>query len=83
MNGNALSLRSLVNKWVASTAYSAHVTHGRLSATRRRYVCVEYGSAKGRLAILFFRHDDGSWNVFPPTGDLFATRCAQPHALAA
>ena len=32
----------------------------------RRCVRVETEQPGGLLSIVFFRHDDGSWNVFPP-----------------
>lgn len=75
------SLRQVVDKWLAPTAASpARVTRiGRMLHERRRYVCVEAAHATGTLAIFFFRHDDGSWCVFPPA----ATRPAMSrHAVA-
>jgi len=38
----------------------------RMAANRVRYVRVEAVRPTGVLALLFFRHDDGSWQVFPP-----------------
>ena len=62
------SLRFLVEKWLApSTAVPARVT--QFIHTRDdpwRYVRVEASQPTGVLAIFFFRHDDGSWCVFPP-----------------
>jgi hypothetical protein len=68
MNGNDVSLRSLVNKWLAPTfSMPARVTQsGRLLATRSRYVRIEGRTSSGTLTIVFFRHGDGSWCVFPP-----------------
>lgn len=62
------SLRQLVDKWLAPTAsVPARVTHiGRMLHPRNRYVRVEAAHTTGTLAIFFFRHDDGSWCVFPP-----------------
>ncbi|SAL31447.1 hypothetical protein [Caballeronia humi] len=58
------SLRSAVDKWLAPTpAMPARVVR---FCVRARYVCVEALRPTGVLAIVFFRHDDGSWNVFPP-----------------
>jgi hypothetical protein len=62
------SLRTLVDKWLAPTpARPARVTRfSRLMRDRNRYICVETAHPTGTLAIFFFRHDDGSWCVFPP-----------------
>lgn len=68
-NTNEQSLRCQVEKWLApAPAIPVHVTE--FSRTRwggRRYVCVE--TADGTRALLFFRHDDGGWCVFPPSSD--------------
>lgn len=63
------SLRKLVDKWLAPTpAAPARVTRfSRMPLDHRhRYICVETRHSAGTLAIFFFRHDDGSWCVFPP-----------------
>jgi hypothetical protein len=68
-NVNDQSLRRQVEKWLAPAfATPVHVTefgHTRLGG--RRYVRVETSSADGVRELFFFRHDDGSWCVFPPT----------------
>ncbi|ACC72373.1 hypothetical protein Bphy_3213 [Paraburkholderia phymatum STM815] len=68
MNFRDTSLRSLVEKWLgAESAACARVTH--FSHTRSkpwRYVCIKAIRASGTFAFVFFRHDDGSWCVFPP-----------------
>ena len=68
MNPGQLSLRLLVEKWLAPTpAIPAHVTRfSRMGTNQRRYVRVEALHPTGPLALFFFRHDDGSWCVFPP-----------------
>lgn len=68
MNGNDISLRALVDKWLAPTlSMPARVTQvGRLLATHSRYVRIEGRTANGPFTIVFFRHGDGSWCVFPP-----------------
>lgn len=68
MNGNDITLRSLVDKWLAPTfSMPARVTQvGRLLATHSRYVRIEGCTSRGPLTIVFFRHGDGSWCVFPP-----------------
>lgn len=62
------SLRWQVEKWLApAPEVSVHVT--KFSRTRlggRRYVCVEALSSDLVRALFFFRHDDGTWHVFPP-----------------
>lgn len=62
------SLHWIVDKWLAPTpATPARVTRiGRTGLRRMRVVCVETSRPGGVLSIVFFRHDDGSWNVFPP-----------------
>jgi hypothetical protein len=68
MNNNCDSLRSLVDKWLAPTlSMPARVTQiGRIFATHGRYVRLEGCTSTGPLTIVFFRHGDGSWCVFPP-----------------
>jgi hypothetical protein len=50
-----------------------------MQSNQRRYVCVEAARPAGSLAIFFFRHDDGSWCVFPPATVRPAMR-AERHA---
>ena len=62
------SLRVLVEKWLGPDA-ARHARVTRFCHSRRkpwRYVCVEADRPSGRLAFVFFRHDEGSWCVFPP-----------------
>ena len=73
MSGEAVktretSLRCLVEKWLGrDSATRARVTRFSRSRTNRwRYVCVEAMRPAGGLSIIFFRHEDGSWCVFPP-----------------
>jgi hypothetical protein len=68
---NEHSLRTQVDKWLGS-GLSTPVHVKEFSRTRsggRRYVCVETLLPFGPRALLFFRHDDGCWWVFPPTAD--------------
>lgn len=55
-------------KWFAPTpAIPVRVTRFiRSRSNRRRYVCVEISKPAGSFVIFFFRHDDGTWRVFPP-----------------
>jgi hypothetical protein len=61
------SLRMLVNKWfgVDSVARVRVMEFGRTISDRRRYVRIGTWRHGGYLTIVFFRHDDKSWNVFP------------------
>ena len=68
MNIAEKSLHQLVEKWLAPTsAMRIHVIQfGRTGFANSRYVRVEASTPTGSHAIFFFRHDDGSWSVFPP-----------------
>jgi hypothetical protein len=68
MNIAEKSLRFLVEKWLAPTPTMRIrvVQSGHMGLHKRRYVHVEASAAAGSRAIFFFRHDDGSWCVFPP-----------------
>jgi len=70
-NTNNRSLRYQVEKWLAPPPVSTvHVTEfGRTRWDRTPYVCVETSSPTGVRMLLFFRHRDGTWNVFPPAID--------------
>ncbi len=68
MGNRARSLHMLVEKWCGSGAAGharvRHFCHSREKLLR--YVCVEISRPSGAVAIIFFRHADGSWCVFPP-----------------
>ncbi|UXU89638.1 hypothetical protein [Burkholderia sp. S-53] len=67
MSATEKTLRQAVEKWLAPTpAMPAHVARVCHTQMHRRYVCVEAMRPGGLLSIFFFRHDDGSWNVYPP-----------------
>ncbi|WP_233853614.1 hypothetical protein [Paraburkholderia sp. HD33-4] len=68
MNDTIIPLRALVEKWLAPThATPAHVVRtGRMAITRARYVRLEGAISSRPLTIVFFRHGNGSWGVFPP-----------------
>ncbi|MGA3251790.1 MAG: hypothetical protein ABSD12_27180 [Paraburkholderia sp.] len=79
MNASERSLRLVVEKWFAPTlAMPVRVTgFGRTASNRRRYVRIEAIRPAGLLVIFFFRHDDGSWNVFPPIAEMPAMRACR------
>jgi len=60
-------LRTLVGKWFGPSAVMTIrvVEFSRTRTDRRRYVRIGEARVDGSLTIVFFRHDDGSWNVFP------------------
>ncbi|MFM0401960.1 hypothetical protein PQR30_21070 [Paraburkholderia aspalathi] len=85
---NGQSLRCQVEKWLApAPATPVRVT--AFSRTRlggRRYVCVESASPSGTHMLFFFKHDDGSWYVFPQTANKRKLAAVQPdfsHSLRA
>jgi hypothetical protein len=59
-------LRALVEKWLGpDSERKARIR--RFGHPRKwRYVQVETPHRSGALEIVFFRHQDGSWCVFPP-----------------
>jgi hypothetical protein len=58
----------VVEKWLWSTpAAPARVTDfSRTAIGGTRFVRVEVSRQERRVSFLFFRHIDGTWNVFPP-----------------
>lgn len=63
------SLRALVEKWLGreggNTVSVTRFSHG--ADKRWRHVRVEAQRSGGAFVIVFFRHDDGSWCVYPPS----------------
>jgi hypothetical protein len=60
-----MSLRNLVEKWVgAAQVRVIEFCHARREPWR--YVRIEAQLLPQPVALIFFRHDDGSWCVFPP-----------------
>jgi hypothetical protein len=70
---NAQSLRFQVEKWLAPspTVPVRVIEFSRTRLSRRRYVRVRVETTQpgGVGTLFFFRHDDGCWYVFPPSGD--------------
>ncbi|SOE90687.1 hypothetical protein SAMN05446935_10003 [Burkholderia sp. YR290] len=62
------SLRSVVEKWFgAGSDAHARVRRSRYIRCKQwRCVRVEATRSADTLELIFFRHDDGSWCVFPP-----------------
>ena len=63
------SLRAVIEKWLGTEQESeiGTVRSGHLANSRTRYVSIVANRHSGKLTLFFFRHDDGSWNVFPPS----------------
>jgi len=68
MNTQRDSLRRIIDKWLAPTpaAPVRNIRLCRMQGSHIRYIRVEALRSTGVLALFFFRHDDGSWQVFPP-----------------
>lgn len=65
MNSAGFSLRVVVEKWFAATP--VRVTRfKRTRISQSRFVRVETRSPSSPVSILFFKHEDGAWRVFPP-----------------
>lgn len=63
------SLHRQVEKWFAPTAiYPVRVTRfGRTVVDRTPFVCVASLRDNGMMSLIFFRHSDGAWHVYPPS----------------
>ena len=60
-------LRMVVEKWLAPTpAAPLRVTRITSHADGRQGVRVEVDGPRGTIGLVFFRHRDGAWYVFPP-----------------
>jgi len=68
MISDRTTLHGLVDKWLGPTeAAPARVVRlSRKGVNVTRCVRVEVRRPSGLLSVLFFRHGDGSWWVFPP-----------------
>ena len=69
MEGDVRSLRSLVNKWGGYAPGSTlRLTRSRgFQSTAARSICLAATAQDRTVMIFFFRHEDGSWSVVPPT----------------
>ncbi|MFP3562984.1 hypothetical protein [Paraburkholderia sp. SIMBA_030] len=76
MGSGEMCLRSLVAKWFGHSAVMTVrvVEFSRTPSDRRRYVRIGVVRPDRSLTIVFFRHDDGSWNVFPAKASTPAMR---------
>jgi hypothetical protein len=69
------SLHAQVEKWLPSGATQTPRVRGfgRSRAHGFRFVCVEAADAMHHT-LIFFRHGDGGWRVFPPAPECPAMR---------
>jgi hypothetical protein len=74
------TLRSSVEKWLLPATSVRLTRFSHRGASRRRYIHVEAERPQGPVGLFFFRHDDGTWQVFPPGNE---GPVAEPAAKAA
>jgi hypothetical protein len=76
MNIANRSLRLQVEKWlVPAPSTPVRVTQfSRTRSNQTRFVRVEVLRPAGSVGVFFFRHDDGTWCVFPPETGRLAMR---------
>ncbi|RDV00933.1 hypothetical protein DWV00_01060 [Trinickia dinghuensis] len=67
MSGGSKSLRGLVTDWFGNGENLRVTRPDRSRKMPWRAVRIEVARSSGMLAIVFFRHDDGSWCVYPPS----------------
>jgi len=67
MKSAEICLRSAVEKWFATAP--VRITRFKWSGVgQSRSVRVEARFSSRALSIVFFKHEDGAWRVFPPDG---------------
>ncbi|CAB3698232.1 hypothetical protein [Trinickia soli] len=71
-------LRMVVDKWLAP-APEMSLRVERISAGMQggHRVRVEIDGPRGAISLVFFRHGDGAWHVFPPEQAGVTMRVAQ------
>ena len=73
MKSAEICLRSVVEKWFA--AAPVRVTRFKWSGiVHSRSVRVEARASSKAFSIVFFKHEDGAWRVFPPDARRLAMR---------
>lgn len=67
MDRKKTALRRAVEKWLGVDATTpTRITRVRKPGQYFGCVQLDIGRTSGVLSLLFFRHADGSWRVFPP-----------------
>ena len=76
MGSGEKCLRAMVGRWFGPSALVSVgvMEFSRTRTDRRRYVRIGTVRADGGLTIVFFRHEDGSWNAFPAKASTPAMR---------
>ncbi|MDR5795096.1 hypothetical protein QCE49_17125 [Caballeronia sp. LZ008] len=72
MSEQRKSLRFLMHDWLGRAGNIRISRAARSRAMPWRAVRIEIMVASEAFAIVFFRHDDGSWCVYPPTSPSLA-----------
>ena len=69
MKQDGCSLRMQIEKWFGCARWtSIHISRAsRTFASGARYGCVTVSQRLSPHVIVFFRHNDGSWQVYPPS----------------
>lgn len=67
MSSQCKSLRVLIKDWFGNGGHFRVTRPDRSKSMPWRVVRVEVARTSGTFAIVFFRHDDGSWCVYPPS----------------
>lgn len=66
MNANRTSLGALIEKWLGAGASTPkRIIRLRDSGPHQACVQVKVARLAGEASLFFFRHEDGSWQVFP------------------
>jgi len=67
------SLRALIRKWFGPFTFGkVHVLDVGRVAAGTRYVRIGASKSRETFSVVFFRHMDGTWNVFPPCNQVLA-----------
>ena len=76
MASAGMSLRLMIDHWLApDPSTMVRVTEFRNRRSKHEcYVCVETFRGTCPVAMFFFRHQDGTWRIFPPSRERPAMR---------
>jgi hypothetical protein len=81
MHSNVTRVRRFARMDASPTRNMRIARFGGVRNGPLRYVRVEAMHRSRPLAIIFFRHNDGSWCVFPPDGERLSMNIAFPAPL--
>lgn len=76
MTSDGKSLRLMVEHWlVRDSSNGVRVLKFRhRPSEQERYVCIETLRGENSVAMFFFRHQDGTWRIYPPSRERPALR---------